>query len=365
LISFIFNKKMPVGSGLNVHWNTKMNTEKREIATFAGGCFWCVEADFEKLPGVFEVVSGYTGGRLKNPTYKQVASGETDHLEAIQVYYDPAVMSYKVLVEFFWQHINPTDEGGQFADRGEQYRSAIFYHDESQKSIAEASRAALAASGRFQKPIVTQILPLDTFYLAEGYHQNFCRKEPSRYQNYRSHSGRDQFLDQFWGNEQAADANPAKQMSAYQKPADELLRRQLTPLQYKVTQKQGTEKPFQNEYWDLKQEGLYVDVVSFEPLFLSSDKFDSGTGWPSFTRPIREDAIVEHQDLKLFMSRTEVRSRLGDSHLGHVFSDGPKSTGLRYCINSAALRFIPKEKWVEEGYEDILELERQRLDMKD
>ncbi|RKZ81935.1 MAG: peptide-methionine (R)-S-oxide reductase, partial [Candidatus Parabeggiatoa sp. nov. 3] len=137
------------------------------------------------------------------------------------------------------------------------------------------------------------------------------------------------------------------------------------PLQYKVTQKQGTEKPFQNEYWEQKQEGLYVDVVSFEPLFLSSDKFDSGTGWPSFTRPIREDAIVEHQDFKLFMSRTEVRSRLGDSHLGHVFSDGPKSTGLRYCINSAALRFIPKDKWVEEGYEEILELERQRLDMKD
>jgi len=151
----------------------------------------------------------------------------------------------------------------------------------------------------------------------------------------------------------------------YQKPTDEVLRNQLTQLQYKVTQKEGTEKPFQNEYWGNKQAGLYVDIVSSEPLFLSSDKFDSGTGWPSFTQPISDDAIVEHKDFKLFMSRIEVRSRLADSHLGHVFSDGPKPTGLRYCINSAALRFIPKEKWVEEGYGDILELERQRLDMKD
>jgi len=363
---------MPVGSGLNVHWNTKMNTEKREIATFAGGCFWCVEADFEKRPGVFEVVSGYTGGRLKNPTYEQVASGETEHLEAIQVYYDPAVISYKTLVEFFWQHINPIDEGGQFVDRGEQYRSAIFYHDESQKSIAEASRAALAASGRFQKPIVTQILPLDTFYLAEESHQDFYQKNPIHYKNYRSHSGRDQFLEQTWGYERHQDlteasAKPAQSMTAkhYQKPADEVLRSQLTPLQYKVTQQHGTEKAFQNEYWDSKQEGLYVDIVSGEPLFLSSDKFDSGTGWPSFTRPISDDAIIEHKDLKLFMSRTEVRSRLGDSHLGHVFSDGPKSTGLRYCINSAALRFIPKEKWVEEGYEEMFKLEQHRLGSTD
>jgi methionine-R-sulfoxide reductase len=146
----------------------------------------------------------------------------------------------------------------------------------------------------------------------------------------------------------------------YQKPTDQVLRHQLTPLQYQVTQQDGTEKPFQNEYWDNKQEGLYVDIVSGEPLFLSYDKFESGTGWPSFTRPIRDEVIVEHQDFKFFMLRTEVRSQLADSHLGHVFSDGPEPTGLRYCINSAALRFIPKDKWVEEGYEDILELAQQR-----
>jgi peptide methionine sulfoxide reductase msrA/msrB len=334
-----------------------MTNENQAIATFAGGCFWCIEADFEKLPGVFEVVSGYTGGSLKNPTYEQVCSGQTEHLEAIQVYYDPAVISYKALVEFFWQHINPTDDGGQFVDRGKQYRSAIFYHDETQKSIAEEARAALAASGRFQKPIVTQIIPLEIFYLAEAYHQDYYQKQPIRYQHYRSYSGRDQFLEQIWGNEASEEAKQAD----YQKPSDNVLRDQLTPLQYKVTQKEGTESAFDNEYWDNKQEGLYVDIVSGEPLFLSYDKFDSGTGWPSFTRPIHDEVIVEHQDFKLFMSRTEVRSRLADSHLGHVFPDGPKPTGLRYCINSAALRFIPKDKWVEEGYEDILELAEQRM----
>lgn len=317
-------------------------TQNKEKATFAGGCFWCMVEPFDERPGILSVISGYTGGTLANPTYEEVCSNKTGHVEAVQITFDPSIVKYEDLVELFWQQIDPTDPGGQFHDRGSSYKTAIFFHNETQRLIAEKSKSTLEDSGRFTKSITTKIIEAKPFYEAEAEHQDYYKKNPTHYNAYRHGSGRQSFIDEHW---QAKDAE------------DEDLKTNLSPMQYHVTQEDGTEPPFHNEYWDEFAEGIYVDIVSGEVLFSSKDKFDAHCGWPSFTKPINAGEVTEHKDHSHGMIRTEVRSKSANSHLGHVFPDGPKEHGgLRYCINSAALKFIRKEEMEEKGYGQYLSL---------
>ncbi|SEN27322.1 peptide-methionine (R)-S-oxide reductase MsrB [Peptostreptococcus russellii] len=306
----------------------------KKLATFAGGCFWCMVKPFTAYEGVFDVISGYTGGEKENPTYEDICSGRTGHYEAIEISYDDEYISYNDLLKIYWKQINPYDDGGQFSDRGSQYESAIFYHDLDQKREAEESKKALEElSG---KKVYTEIVEAGKFYPAEEYHQDYYKKNQNHYNLYYKNSGRQKFLKENW------DKNNFSR---------EKLRKKLTNIQFEVTQNDMTEVPFENEYYNNFEKGIYVDVVDGTPLFSSSDKFDSGCGWPAFGKTIEEACVYYRSDYSFGRMRTEVRSVNANSHLGHVFLDGPdKFAKRRYCINSASLKFIQYDKMEEYGY---------------
>lgn len=328
-------------------------------ALVAGGCFWCVEADLEKLPGVLEVVSGYAEGTNKNPTYENYI--KNGHREVVEVTYNPQVVSFEEILIYAMKHMDPTDPDGMFADRGNYYSSAFYYENDAEKQLIENLIAEVDEKGPYDKPLAIEVIQRPTFWKAEDYHQDYYKGTLSslKYKYYRNASGRDNFIEKYWPNDTSASFTWRKTTSgdvnapwaSFVKPSDEELRATLTDIQYKVTQKNGTERSFSNEYWDNHEDGIYVDVVSGEPLFSSTNKFDSGTGWPSFTRPIDFNMVTEHDDYVLLQKRTEIRSAIADSHLGHVFNDAPAELGgIRYCMNSASLRFVSKEQMPSEGY---------------
>ncbi len=346
--------------------------EALATALFANGCFWCVEHDLEKVPGVMSVVSGYAGGTGENPTYENYH--DSGHREVVEVTYDPQVVSYGNLVEHIIKHGDPTDAEGSFYDRGIYYAPAIYYKTADERVVAEAIIKVVDTLKVFKEPLPLVVLEAVPFWPAEEYHQDYAKKNPIRYNYYRAGSGRTKYIESIWGSEVntftiSNSLNKPKVMTDkkaqftvdswndFVKPSEAELRTSLSSLSYQVTQEEGTERAGTSAYDKNYEEGIYVDIVSGEPLFLSRDKYDSGTGWPSFVKPISDEVVTLRVDTRLFSTRTEVRSRYADSHLGHVFPDGPADRGgMRYCMNGAALRFISKADMEKDGYGYLLSL---------
>ena len=328
----MINNTLPVNPNIGIEYTTN---ELHEIF-LAGGCFWGVEAYFKRIFGVAEVTVGYANGKIQNPTYYDIST--TGHVEAVSVKFDPNRVSLQTLLQYFFKIIEPTSLNKQGNDIGTQYRTGIYYNN-----IADLNIIKIVIENeqkKYKQPIVTEVLPLDNYYLAEEYHQEYLEKNPNGYCH----------ID-------FSKLNDIVKQDSYTKPNEEILKRNLSPLQYKVTQENATEPQFANEYWDNHKKGIYVDVVTGEPLFISTDKFESGCGWPSFTRPIDQNSITEKIDTTHGMTRTEVRSKVGESHLGHLFNDGPEEQGgLRYCINNASLRFIPIEEMEASDYDKFISL---------
>ncbi len=367
----------------------RVGDEEADLHTIylAGGCFWGLEAYLKRLPGVRRTVVGYANGSTENPSYRDVCNWNTGHAETVAVTYDRRIIPTDMLLDGFFEAIDPTSVNRQGNDRGTQYRSAIFWQDEADLAVIEA--AVRRQQARWADPVATEVEPLDGFYPAEEYHQDYLAKNPGGYCHINLH-GADAFAARmglaegracvpYDGVCEAVDgkANPAEPgrtredpkpgspeespaagdpaaaiaSRAYAAPDDAELRQALADEQYRVVREGATERPFSNPYDRLFEPGIYVDVTSGEPLFASSDKFDSGCGWPAFSRPIVPDVVTERLDRSFGTLRTEVRSRAGDAHLGHVFTDGPAADGgLRYCINGAALRFVPLDRMDDEGY---------------
>ena len=402
-LSIVYQKYTSKNLMINDIVNTKEYDNKYSKIIFAGGCFWCTEAEFNHSTGVVSAISGYADSDTPDPKYEDVGSGKVKAREAVLIYYDKNKITLDQLLNKYWKHIDPTDRGGAFADRGHQYTTAIYYYDIEDKDIILKSKEKIQkyigtnssfikdleiknisadTNKRIENKVVTEILPFVNFYPAEEYHQDYKDKNPVRYQYYRDGSGRNDFIKIHWpdgsienkavssstlsdthsiNNTISIDTNTSVTSHTWDHLTTKMKAEKiktLTPLQRKVTQDSGTEQSHAvGNYNDNKEVGIYVDIVSGEPLFLSSDKYDSGTGWPSFVKPISNGAVTLHEDSGFFSTRTEVRSAIADSHLGHVFNDGPSDRGgKRYCMNGAALLFIPKGDMVNKGYGEYIEL---------
>lgn len=332
-IDDIINKEQKKIVNKNPNDGVDYSRTKLKTIYLAGGCFWGIEAYMEKIYGIANAESGYANGNSENPSYEDVLYKNTGHAETVKVDYDPEKISLEKILNYYLLVVDPTSLNKQGNDRGTQYRTGVYFEDENERKIIEDRLKK--EQEKYKDKIVVEVSKIKNFYKAEEYHQDYLKKNPNGYCH----------IDLSKANEVIIDK------SKYPKPSDEELKKKLTDIQYKVTQKNDTEHAFSNEYWDNKEKGIYVDVATGEPLFSSSDKFDSGCGWPSFTKPISKEVVTYHKDSSYNMIRTEVRSRSGDSHLGHVFNDGPKELGgLRFCINSASIRFVPLQDMEKEGY---------------